>query len=176
MKPMKKIMSYLLAVVLIFSALSSCKKSVEIVVGIQVGNEALNFSEEDSQGNLFSLSSLRGKVILLNFTTMWCGPCRQEAAELMPLYNEFNARGLEIVVCLLEDEDHNPTDLSDLKVWIDEYGFTFPLIHDPDSSTENTYQIINVPTNIVIDKDFVIRYRCEGYRPPEIREAITNYL
>ena len=148
----------------------------EIYAGILVGNRALDFSEEDSQGNLFSLSSFRGKVILLNFTTMWCLPCREEAAELMPLYNELGPRGLEIVVCLLEDMDRNPTDLDDLKVWLDAYGFTFPLIHDPDSSTENTYQIENVPTNIVIDRDFIIRYRGSGYRPPEIMEAITEYL
>jgi peroxiredoxin len=176
MKPMKQMMSYLLVTVLIFSALSSCKKSVEIDVGIRVGNEALDFSEENSQGNLFTLSSLKGKVILLNFTTMWCTGCLQEAPELMPLYNEFKGRGLEIVVCLLEDMDRNPTDLSDLKVWIDEYGYTFPFIHDPDSSTENAYQIDAVPTNIVIDRDFVIRYRGTGYRPPDIREAITDLL
>ncbi|MFC2141275.1 peroxiredoxin family protein [Acidobacteriota bacterium] len=174
MKPMKQIMSYLLVTLLIFSVISSCKKSPDI--GVLIGNEAPNFSEPNSQGNLFTLSSLRGKVILLNFTTMWCGPCRQEAADLMPLYAQYNAQGLEIVVCLLEDEDQNPTDLNDLNVWIDEYGFTFPVIHDPDSSTENTYQIVNVPTNIIIDRDFVIRYRQEGYRPTEIADWITDLL
>jgi thiol-disulfide isomerase/thioredoxin len=174
---MKRLIIGLSAFVLVLGVLSSCKmfeKDPEI--GVLKGNTAANFTEPDSNGTPFSLEFFRGSVILLNITTMWCNPCRQEAGELMALYDEYKAQGLEIVMIVLEDEDQNIADLSDLVRWVNEFNLTFPVLYDPDSSTKNLYQAINVPTNIIIDRDFVIQYRQSGYRPPEILETIQKLL
>jgi len=65
---------------------NSGDKQEELVVGISYGNIATNFSEKDISGATFNLNDYKGKVIMLSFSAMWCGPCRREAGELMELY------------------------------------------------------------------------------------------
>ncbi len=49
---------------------------------------AVTFTEMDSNENIFNLESLKGKVILLNISAFWCGPCRRETPELVDLYEK----------------------------------------------------------------------------------------
>lgn len=169
----------LLVISLLFSV--SCKKStVEDdgnILTFRVEGEAVGFVEKDSQGNDFDLESLRGKVILLNFSAMWCGPCRREAPELVGIYNQYHARGLEIVQCIIEDEDGNPADLSDLNRWINEFQLNITVINDPDRSTANLVDISQgIPFNVIIDRDFLIRYRSAGFNESVVVDAIESLL
>jgi peroxiredoxin len=179
---MKKIIILITVVMMILSVLSSCKKSSEVdqpgnpVVGIYFGNIASNFTETDSQGNEFTLESFRGNVILLTFSTMWCGPCRMEAPELVNLYNTFKERGLVIIQCIYQDEDGNPADLSDLARWLNEFGMTFTVFNDPDRSTVDLYNFNAIPFNMVIDRDFIIRYRESGFYPDVLQQIIKELL
>jgi len=179
---MKKIIISLTVMLIILSVISSCKKSSEVdrqgdpVVGIYIGNIAANFTEIDSQGNEIALESLRGKVILLTFSAMWCGPCRLEAPDLVDIYNTYRERGLEIVQCIYHDEDINPADLSDLARWINEFGMTFTVFNDPDLSTVYLYNFNGIPFNMIIDRDFIIRDRFEGYLGARLRQSIEDLL
>ncbi len=179
---MKKIILLISVMLMILSVLTSCKKNSEVdqqgdpVVGIYVGNIATNFTETDSQGNEITLESFRGNVILLTFSAMWCGPCRMEAPELVNLYNTLKDRGLVIVQCIYQDEDGNPSDLSDLARWINEFGMTFTVFNDPDRSTVNLYNFDAIPFNVVIDRDFIIRHRNSGYYPGELQQVIEGLL
>ena len=167
---------------MILSVLSSCKKSIQgnqpenLVVGIYINNIATSFTEIDSQGNEITLESFRGNVILLTFSTMWCGPCRAEAPELVNLYNTLKERGLVIVQCIFQNEGGNPADLSDLARWLNEFGMTFTVFNDPDMSTVNLYNFNAVPFNIVIDRDFIIRYRDSGFYPGGLQTIIEDLL
>lgn len=179
---MKKIIFFLTVMFMILSVISSCKKSSGVdqpgdpVVGVYIGNIATNFMETDSQGNEIILESSRGNVILLTFSTMWCSPCRAEAPELVNLYNTYKERGLVILQCIFQDEDGNPSDLSDLARWLNEFGMTFIVFNDPDRSTVNLYNFNAIPFNIVIDRDFIIRYRESGFYPDEIIQVIESLM
>jgi thiol-disulfide isomerase/thioredoxin len=167
---------------MILSVLSSCKKSSEVdqpgdpVLGVYISNIATNFTETDSQGNEISLESFRGNVILLNFSTMWCGFCRAETPELENLYNTYKEQGLVILQCIYQDEDGNPSNLSDLARWLNEFGMTFTVFNDPDRSTVNLYNFNAVPFNLVIDRDLIIRYRDSGFYPDLIQQVIVDLL
>jgi peroxiredoxin len=176
---MKKIIISLTVMLIILSVLSSCKKSSGVDqqgVGVYEGNIAANFVEINSQGNEITLESFRGKVIMLTFSAMWSDPCRLEAPDLVDLYNTYKERGLEIVQCIYHDEDSNPADLSDLARWINEFGMTFTVFNDPDLSTVFLYQFNAIPFNVVIDRDFIIRDRIEGYFGAELHQAIEDLL
>jgi peroxiredoxin len=176
---MKKIIILLAIMLIISGVFSSCKKSGEIgqpVVGVYPGNIAANFTETNSQGNEITLESFRGKVILLTFSAMWSNPCRLEAPDLVDLYNTYKEQGLEIVQCIYHDEDGTPTDLSDLARWINEFGITFTVFNDPDLSTVYLYNLDGIPFNVFIDRDFIIRYRFEGYRTAALRECTEALL
>jgi peroxiredoxin len=179
---MRKIIILITVMLMILSVLSSCKKSseaaqpVDPIVGIRIGNLATNFTETDSQGNEITLESFRGNVILLTFSTMSCGPCRAEAPELVRLYNTFKDRGLVILQCIFQDEYGDPADLSDLARWINEFRITFTVFNDPDGATVYLYNFNTVPFNMVIDRDFIIRYRESGYYPGGLQPVIESYL
>lgn len=152
------------------------KKDEALVVGISYGNIATNFIEKDIDGNEFKLEDYKGKVVLLSFSAMWCGPCRNEAKELMELYNKYKERGFELIQCVYEDEQGNPADEADLKRWQNEFGIKFILISDLDNSTVNLYKIAAIPTNFVINREFVIKHRGEGFNKSVIEEVISNSL
>ncbi len=182
---MRKVFVLVLVVVLSLVFLPSCKKSsdstdhvdpIPTEVGISVGKIATNFVEQDQDDAPFTLESLKGKVILLSFSALWCPPCRQEAPHLAELYNTYKEQGLEIVQVIHQDNDGAPADLTAVNSWVDTYSLPFTCTSDPDYSTVNTYSVSALPTNIVIDRDFAIRYRGEGFDPDSVKNTIEKYL
>ena len=60
---------------------------------------APGFAKSDLNGNMVNLSELRGKVVMLDFWSSWCPPCRQEAPALARVYREYEGRNVEFVGC-----------------------------------------------------------------------------
>ncbi|MEN8222564.1 MAG: TlpA disulfide reductase family protein [Acidobacteriota bacterium] len=145
-------------------------------IGQFVGDFIQAFVEEDQNGSTFSLDTLKGKVILLNLSAMWCSPCRSEASELMEIYNTYKERGLEIVQCIYQDEEGNATDQSDIQRWINEFLLSFTVLTDPDSSLTGFFNFDGIPFNIIIGRDFVIRYRRSGFDKTGITNKIEELL
>ncbi|MCK5220753.1 MAG: TlpA family protein disulfide reductase [Candidatus Aminicenantes bacterium] len=182
---MKKIISILFIIILFIFVLSSCKTvddqgnntipdSSEI--GQYIGDFIQAFVELDQDGNTFSLDSYKGKVILLNISAMWCGPCRSEASELMEIYNTFKERGLEIVQCIYQDEEGKASDQSDIQRWVKEFFLSFIVLTDPDSSLTDFFNFNGVPFNVIIGRDFVIRYRKAGFDKTSVIAKIEELL
>jgi peroxiredoxin len=106
---------------------------------LQTGADAPEIALPGTDGNIRKLSSLRGKVVLIDFWASWCGPCRRESPNLVKIYNKYKDKGFEIFGVSL-DRDKNSwinaisTDhldwihVSDLKYWQSEvvglYGFS----------------------------------------------------
>jgi cytochrome c biogenesis protein CcmG, thiol:disulfide interchange protein DsbE len=65
---------------------------------------AAEFTLSDLGGNKISLSTYRGRVVLLNFWATWCAPCREETPELVGLQNRYRSQGLQIIGVSLDDE------------------------------------------------------------------------
>lgn len=64
---------------------------------------APQFSLPDLNGNPVSLSSLRGKAVVLNFWATWCGPCRREMPWFIEFQKEYGPRGLQIIGVSMDD-------------------------------------------------------------------------
>lgn len=121
----------------------------------QTGAKATDFTQNDLNGNPFTLSSLRGKYVLLDFWASWCGPCRAENPHVVKAYNELKGKNFEIVGVSLDypggkavwadavKKDGLPwIQVSDLKGWKNDVAVM--------------YGINSVPQNLLIDPNGLI--------------------
>ena len=118
------------------------------------GKPAPDFEFEDPEGRASSLSDLQGKPVLLNFWATWCGPCMHEMPFLQEIYNEWSDKGL---VLLAVDVGESP---STVKRFLQDSGFSFPVILDTERAVAAKYNIRGIPTTFLINKDGII----EGYK------------
>ena len=136
-------------------------------LGTKVDNLAVNFTAKDQNGNDVSLYDFSWRVILVNFSANWCGPCREEASHLENLYDEYKQRGFQIITVLTSGHPFE---------WVYDYQLTFPVLDDNSEAIWDQYGEGYVPLNLVIDRENVIRYKEAGYDETAIKNMIENYL
>lgn len=116
---------------------------------------AIDFSMTDQFGNTHSLSDYKGKTIFLNFWATWCGPCRAEMPDIQKVYETYGTEGDDalIVLGVAAPNYGGEKDEDGIKSFLEENGYTYPVLMDTDAKLFEAYGIYSYPTTFMIDRD-----------------------
>jgi len=125
-----------------------------------------------SGGHSLSLSSLRGKVVLLDVWASWCGPCKQELPMLDAIAGRLRGRGVEVLAVSIDQQRENVEKFLGARA-----HWNLTVAHDPNGDIADTFQPDKMPTSYAIDRAGVIRYVNSGFVPadaPEIERRLAD--
>lgn len=80
------------------------KEKLDILQKVTVGSVAPDFSIPSLQGGFITLSSLRGKYVMIDFWASWCEPCREENPRLVELFNQYKDEGFTILGVSIDND------------------------------------------------------------------------
>jgi thiol-disulfide isomerase/thioredoxin len=138
----------------------SVAASMEEPSPIPLGKPAPDFQVASLTGDKLKLSSLKGKVVMIDFWATWCPPCREGLPITNKMHEKYSKQGLQVLTVSNEDA----ITVSD---FIKENKYSFPAYLDTSGSAESTYKIEGIPTLVVIDAQGNLSSYMVGLHPEE---------
>lgn len=137
----------------------------------RVGKPLADFSLQTLDGRTVQLSDYRGRTVLINVWATWCPPCRREMPDLHALYLRYQPSGVELLAL-------NAGESPDLvEEYIQQSGFTFPVLLDPGTEVLNQLGIHDYPTTILVDPQGVVQVLHIGLLTPAAMDTeLVPYL
>ncbi len=118
---------------------------------------APNWSLKNLDGKTVRLSDFRGKVVVLDFWTTWCPPCRQEIPGLIELQKKYGTNGLVVIGVSLDEEPRM------VKPVVQNLKVTYPVVFGTPVVAESYGGVAVVPSTFVINREGKITVLHEGF-------------
>jgi peroxiredoxin len=120
------------------------------------GHPAPDFRLSALDGPEQSLSSLRGRVVLLNFWATWCKPCEDEMPAMQRLYQQLPREDFELLAVSVDDGP------AEVVAFQQRLGLSFPILLDSDQRVARSYETFRFPETLLVGRDGVVIERFVG--------------
>lgn len=123
-----------------------------------VGKPAPDFTLEDLNGKKVSLSSYKGKAVMINFWATWCGPCKIETPWLVDLRNQYAAKGFEVLGVSTDDIDRGDRgkfneEKKGIAHFVQQMHMSYPVLIDGDTLSHPYGGLDAMPTSFFVDRN-----------------------
>ena len=192
----------MITIILIFCTFIGCAPKVqsntdtsavtapaEVVLGVQandscahnVGDKVCDLVLKDQNDEIWNLYDLKGNVIVLDFSAMWCAPCRTAAATVQQVQDNYESQGFNYITVLVEDSTADTVELDDVQEWAATYGIETTAVLQGmreliDYSTVEGYPIISWPTFVFIDRELNVYSGIYGFNEEYMKTQIEEML
>ena len=138
-----------------FIALAAVALIVLVAAGaraeVKPGQPASDFTASTFAGPSLRLSSLHGKVVLVDFWASWCEPCKKELPLLDKMAPRLRAKGIEIVAVNIDDDKHKAAD------FLRSRNLHLTVVEDAGKKIRRRLEPPKMPSSFVVDKSGVVR-------------------
>jgi cytochrome c biogenesis protein CcmG/thiol:disulfide interchange protein DsbE len=156
---------------LLLKGLMTVLLGLTLVTAAWAGGQAADFKLPSVlDGKEYSLSQFRGKVVLINFFTFFCGPCREEMPHLNQIYHQYKNRGFVTIGIGLS------SDPTQLRFLVKQLGLDYPVLVGNDQVSKAYGGVEIVPTTFIIDRGGNIAHKVLGAHPQAEFEKMINSL
>jgi len=182
--------------ILLFSSLLACTPALEVdsgaeevVLGVHAssncnqipGQSICNLALKDQDDKVWQLHSLKGNVVLLDFSAMWCSPCQSAATTVQKTQDDYESEGFSYITVLVDDPDGDTIELDDVQAWVNSYGINTATVLQGsrdliDYNAIEGYPLASWPTFVFVDRDLNIYYGVYGFNEEFIRSKIEEML
>jgi len=127
---------------------------------VALNTPAPEFRLKDQSGKVVSLSSLKGKVVVLDFWATWCVPCKKEIKMVREKMAEWKTQA-DFNYMTISEDDSRAT--AQVKAYAKSQGWDFPYYQDPNFDLKRSLNFQNVPFSTIVDKQGKVAYMQSGY-------------
>lgn len=115
-----------------------------------------------------NLNEHKGKVVYLDFWASWCGPCRLSFPFMETLQKSYGSKGLDVVTINLD------ADTQSAEKFLTELHSRLPVIFDPNGKLAEQFNVEDMPTSIIIDREGQIKFVHQGFHEAKTDEYIEH--
>ncbi|MCD5323042.1 MULTISPECIES: thiol-disulfide oxidoreductase ResA [Pontibacillus] len=164
----RSIILVVLAIAVGFALYSSFTDGEKAV--LKEGDTAPNFklkTVNHETADALALSDFKGKGVMVNFWATYCEPCKEEMPYMEELYKKYKDKDVEILAVNLDQSELV------VKRFLNEYGITFPIVHDKKGQVMGEYGVGYLPASYFINPDGTIEKKIIG---PLTLDRLEGYL
>ncbi|WP_088103512.1 TlpA disulfide reductase family protein [Halalkalibacter urbisdiaboli] len=140
--------------------------------GVQVGNEAVPFKLQTLRGDTVALSDFEGKPVVINFFATWCPPCQEEMPIIVEMEKRIKKQGGVFLAINMTSQEKSK---KEIQPFLNHFRAPFDVLLDENGELLKQYQIIGIPTTIVIDEDGIIVQRINGGLTYDMMEDLVIF-